>query len=87
MQTQTLNISLPKDLVKKADLVAKDEYKTRSELIKTALMGYLKEKNAWEKIFEAGARSAKKLGIKSEEDVYKIAEEYRHGKSSGKSSS
>lgn len=87
MQIQTLNISLPRDLVKKADSVAKSEYKTRSELVKTALMVYLKEKSAWESIFEAGARSAKKLGIKSEEDVYRIVDEYRHGKSSAKSGS
>ena len=87
MQVQTLNISLPKDLVKKADFVAKKEYRTRSELIKDAIMAYLKDRSAWDQIFTAGAMAAKKLGIKSEEDVYKIVEEYRHGKNSATGSS
>lgn len=80
MQIQTLNISLPKDLVKRADSLAKTEYKTRSELIKTALMAYLKNISAWEDIFVYGDKIGKKMGIKSEEDVNKIVEEYRHGK-------
>ena len=37
MQTRTLNIALPKELVKKVDEVAKKEYKNRSELIREAL--------------------------------------------------
>ena len=87
MQMQTLNITLPRDLVAKADLLAEAEYKTRSELVKILLQDYIKEKTAWEQIFEAGAKAAKKLGIKSEEDVYKIVSDYRHAKSHRKSSS
>jgi metal-responsive CopG/Arc/MetJ family transcriptional regulator len=79
MQVQTFNISLPKELVRKADLVAKKEYRNRSELIKEALRSYLQNREAWSQIFAAGARAARKLGIKSEKEVYKIVEEYRHG--------
>lgn len=39
--SQTFNISLPKDLVKDADRVAKQEFRTRSELIREALRRYL----------------------------------------------
>ena len=35
MQTQTFNIALPKDLVKKVDQQAKEEYKNRSELTRS----------------------------------------------------
>ena len=82
MQTQTLNIALPKDLVKKVDEVAKKEYRNRSELIRQALRVYLEDKNEWEQIFKAGEKAMKDMGIKSEEEVNKIVYEYRHGKKS-----
>lgn len=82
MQTQTFNISLPKDLVKKADKVAKKEYRGRSELIREALRSYLQTRQEWAQIFEYGGRAAKRIGIKSEEDVNRIVERYRHGKKS-----
>ncbi len=82
MQTQTLNIALPKDLVKKVDEVAKKEYRNRSELIRQALRVYLEDKSEWEQIFKAGEKAMKDMGIKSEKDVNKIVYEYRHGRKS-----
>lgn len=79
MQMQTLNIVLPKDLVKSADKVAKREYKNRSELIREALRVYLQDKEEWVQIFAAGERAMKEMGIKSEEEVDRIVYEYRHG--------
>lgn len=80
MQTQTLNIALPKELVKKVDEVAKKEYSSRSELIRGALRVYLTRIERWEKILKTGKEYGKKMGIKSEEDVNRIVSEYRHGK-------
>ncbi len=80
MLTQTLNIALPKDLVKKVDAVAKKEYRNRSELIREALRVYLTRIEKWEKILASGKEYGKKLGIKSEDDVNRIVSEYRHGK-------
>ena len=82
MQTQTLNIALPKELVKKVDQVAKKEYKNRSELIREALRIYLKDMEEWADLFKYGREVGKQMGIKSEEDVDKIVYEYRHGKGS-----
>ena len=82
MQTQTLNIALPKELVKKVDQAAKKEYKNRSELIREALRIYLKDMEEWADLFEYGREVGKQMGIKSEEDVDKIVYEYRHGKGS-----
>ena len=79
MQTQTLNIALPKELVKKVDEVAKREYRNRSELIREALRKYLIEIEEWQEIFDYGRKIGKKMGIKSEENVNKIVSEYRHG--------
>jgi len=82
MTTQTLNIALPKDLVKKVDEVAKKEYRNRSELIREALRVYLQDKYEWEQIYKAGEKAMKKMGIKSEEEIDKIVYEYRHGRKS-----
>ncbi len=86
MQTQTLNIALPKDLVKKVDEVAKKEYKNRSELIRQALHAYIERKAKWNRIFEAGEKAAKRMGIKSEEEIDKIVYGFRHGKKTSSSS-
>lgn len=80
MQTQTLNISLPKDLVKKVDQQAKEEYRNRSELIREALRIYLADKQEWQDIFTASQEAMKKMGIESEEEVNRIVYEYRHGR-------
>lgn len=82
MSTQTFNIALPRELVEKVDEAAKREYRNRSELIREALRVYLNDMEEWEDLFKYGRRIAKKMGIKSEEDVNKIVSEYRHGKSS-----
>lgn len=80
MQTQTLNIALPIELVNKVDKQAKKEYKNRSELIRQALSNYLEDKNDWEQIFASGEKAMKDMGITSEKEVNKIVYEYRHGK-------
>lgn len=80
MNTQTLNIALPKDLVKRVDQAAKNEYRNRSELIREALRVYLADKKDWYDLLDYGKKVGKKMGIKSEEDVNKIVYEFRHGK-------
>lgn len=80
MQTQTLNISLPVDLIKKADQLAEKEYRNRSELIREALRRYIDEKEKWEQIFATGEKAMKEMGIKTEEEVNNIVHEFRHQK-------
>lgn len=80
MQAQTFNISLPKQLVKKVDKIAKNEYRSRSELIKEALRIYLKEQQEWKELFTYGKKQAQRLKIQSEADVNKIVRQFRKGK-------
>lgn len=80
MQTQTLNISLPKELVKKVDERAKKEYRNRSELIRESLRIYMNRMDSWDRIFKAGKKAMKEMGIKSEEQVNEIVYEFRHGR-------
>ena len=83
MNTQTLNIALPEDLVKKVDDLAKKEFRNRSELIREALRSYISNKEKWDELFTYGKSVGKKLDITSVEDVNKIVAEHRHGKNSG----
>jgi len=78
VNTQTINISLPSELLKSADKLAKKESRTRSELIREALRAYVKELSAWEDLFEYGRKQAKKLGIKPK-DIPRLIDEYRRG--------
>ncbi len=80
MQTQTLNIALPKELVKKVDERAKKDYKNRSELIREALRVYLRRVEEWDQIFKAGREAGRKMGITSEKQVDDIVYEFRHGR-------
>lgn len=82
MASQTFNISLPKELVKKADEAAKKVFKNRSEYIRDALVKELQKESDWEKIFAEGKKMGEKMGIKSEEDAYRIASDFRHEKKS-----
>ncbi|MEK7165305.1 MAG: ribbon-helix-helix domain-containing protein [Patescibacteria group bacterium] len=78
MYTQTLNIALPIDLLKKVDLVAKKEYRNRSELIREALRVYLEDKSEWEEIFKLGEKVMQEMGIKDEDEISRMVYEYRH---------
>lgn len=82
MNTQTVNIALPDDLIKKVDNLAKNEYRNRSELIREALRVYIRNSESWRELFAYGKSTAKKMNITSEKQVDNIVAEYRHGKKS-----
>lgn len=80
MASQTINISIPKKLLEEADQVAKLESRSRSELIRESLRDYVERRRRWEELLAYGKRKGRELGIKSEEDVYRLVQEYRQGK-------
>jgi CopG family transcriptional regulator/antitoxin EndoAI len=75
--TKTWSISLPPKLVKEAERAAKEENRTKSELIREALSRYLEERR-FRKLQAYGAKRAKELGIVSEDDVNQLVREYRN---------
>lgn len=79
VKVQTVNLSIPKPLLKEVDRQAKAEARTRSGLVQEAVRAYLARKAAWESIFQYGRQGVKKLGIKSK-DLEKIIDEYRAGR-------
>lgn len=79
MQTQTINLSIPKPLLTMISRQAKAEARTKSGLIQEAVRSYLSRQSAWNDIFATGQRQAKKLKIKPGQ-LEKIIDDYRQGK-------
>jgi CopG family transcriptional regulator/antitoxin EndoAI len=59
-------------LLKKIDKVAKEEMRTRSELIREASRLYIERKERWEKIFDFGKQQAERLGLKEQDVIDEI---------------
>lgn len=76
--SKILSLSLPPELLREADRVAKKEGRTKSELFREALRRYLQERR-WAELREYGARQARKLGIR-ETEVGRLIAEYRAGR-------
>ena len=82
---KTVSITLPPDLLLKAQEIAQREHRTMSELMREALRTYMSERQAraqesWRELFEYGQARAKELGITTEEDVDRLIHEYRREK-------
>lgn len=77
MSTVTVNVSFPKRLLKHMDAVAKQEARSRSELLREAVRMYVERKRRWEKIFAFGRQQAKRLGLRPQ-DIESLIAEYRH---------
>lgn len=76
MDSTTVNISFKKDLLKLIDKIARDEARSRSELIREAARSYIERKNRWNAIFEYGDKQTIKLDL-SPEDVPAEISKYR----------
>ena len=68
MAGSTVNISFNRELLAEIDKTAKQEARTRSELIREAARLYIERKSRWESIFTFGSRQVRRLGLR-EEDV------------------
>ena len=68
MAGSTVNISFNRELLAEIDKAAKQEARTRSELIREAARLYIERKSRWESIFTFGSRQVRRLGLR-EEDV------------------
>lgn len=75
--TKIWTISLPPEMVKEAEKVAKKEGRTKSELLREALRQYLWNRR-WRELQLYGAQRAKALSL-TEEDVERLVDAYRRG--------
>lgn len=76
--TRILSLSLPPDLVREAERVAKEEGRTKSELFREALRRYVEERR-WRRLQRYGAERARKAGV-TEADVERAIQELRRGR-------
>lgn len=74
--TKPITISLPDDLLRETERVAKEETRTRSDLIRDALQQYLASRR-WQRLRQWGAESAERLGLKTESDLLRLIERAR----------
>ena len=85
MATQTINISLPEELVSQVDKAAKSEFSNRSEYIRQAVVRKLKADRSsdqdWailESLMEDAGASATERGYVTDDDFVRAVKEVRH---------
>ena len=73
--TKTITFSLSPTIADRVDQVMKQQGRSRSELVRDALLRYIEECE-WRQLFQYGEQRARALGI-GPEDVSSLVEEYR----------
>jgi len=73
--TRTLSVTLPPDMLKRAQSIAKKESRTMSELIREALRHY-ERRSWWDDVNAYGSSKAARQGIR-EQDVDRLVHELR----------
>ncbi len=74
---KTVSITLPPDLLVKAQQLAEHEHRTMSELFREALRRYMGTDSQWESLLKRTRATGTALGIQTEEDVERLSDEYR----------
>jgi CopG family transcriptional regulator/antitoxin EndoAI len=80
--TRTLSVTLPPDMLKRAQSIAKKESRTMSELIREALRHYERH-SWWDDVNAYGRAQAVRKGIR-EQDVDRLVHEARADASANK---
>jgi metal-responsive CopG/Arc/MetJ family transcriptional regulator len=70
------SVSLPAEVLKRAGIIAKETHRSRSELIKEAVVKYLDD-HKWHSMQEEAAPYAAAKGIRTEDDVENLVREIR----------
>ena len=79
MKSITVNISFNDKLLEQIDKVAREESRSRSELIREAARSYIDRKRKWNQIFLFSEARAKKRNL-TEKDIAKEIQNYRKTK-------
>lgn len=74
---KTISMTLPPELLSKAQEIAARELRTMSELFREAIRRYKSVDPEWEALMNWGRAHGKSLGIESEEDVERMSDEWR----------
>ena len=74
---KTISITLPPDLLGKAQELAQREHRTISELFREALRRYMTSDPEWDALLRRTRAAGKALGITAEADVERLSDEFR----------
>ena len=74
--TKLLTISIMPDYFKEVERIAKEENRTKSELIREALRRYIEDRE-WEKLTRYARLKSSETGVKTEEDIQQVVDESR----------
>ena len=77
---KTVSVTLPPDLLLKAQETAQREHLTVSELFREALCRYLASDQEWEQLLKRTRAKGRELDIGNEKDVERLSDEYRREK-------
>jgi CopG family transcriptional regulator / antitoxin EndoAI len=77
---KTISITLPPDLLVKAQGLATREHRTMSELFREALRRYMAPDTQWESFLARTRAKGRALGVTSEADVERFSDEHRRQK-------
>ena len=77
---KTVSITLPPDLLLKAQEIAQREHRTMSELFREALRRYMTGDEEWNALLQRTRAKGKALGIQTEADVERLSDDFRRSK-------
>ncbi len=77
---KTVSITLPPDLLMKAQELAQREHRTMSELFREALRRYMVGDAQWDSLLMRTRAKGKAMRVTNEADVERLSDEYRRGK-------
>ncbi len=72
MNTVTVNISFQDALRRDIDRVARDEARSRSELLREAAREYIQRRERWVAIFAGGQKLARRRGLRPDDVAAEI---------------
>jgi len=73
---EPLSFTFPKEMVEEIQSLAREERKTKSQLVRDAVTRYVQEKK-WRGLQMKAALKARALGISSEQDIDRLIHQYR----------
>lgn len=74
--TKPITISLPTDMLRETERIAKEEVRTRTDVIREALNQYVASRR-WRRLRQWGAQTAERLELKTEEDLRNLLDRVR----------
>ena len=77
MSTRTINVSFPDKILKEIDRKAREEFRSRSELLKEATLMYIQTKDNWTILQNDLITRAKRRRVKSEKDIEELVDSLR----------